>query len=166
MDSYLPGLGPMTDPAKSDPLTSPTSRRPWSPCGRIRRTPPWRAPQVPQPSARHTRDDMAFVSDATCRMTSAQALSLTAAQLRSYHLAVVHFLSSDPHYRKGFVGHSLLWQEVLLVFPGEQGLPPLPVNDAVCRQIVSAGQHLRLESRAAPSEWPLSDLPMYLVPRA
>ena len=109
---------------------------------------------------------MAFVSDDTGRMTSAQALRLTAAQLRRYHLAMLHFLSSDPHYRKGFVGHSLLWQEVLLVFPGEQGLPPLPVSDAVCRQIVSAGQDLRLESRTAPPEWPLADPPMYLVPRA
>ena len=166
MDSHLPGLRPMTDPAYLDPLTDPTSRRPWSPRGRLRRTPPWRAPQVPQPSARHTGDDRAFVTEDTRRMTPAQALSLNAAQLRSYHLAVVHFLSSDPHYRKGFVGHSLLWQEVLLVFPGEHGLPPLPVSDAVCRQIVSAGQHLRLESRTAPSEWPLADPPMYLVPRA
>ena len=121
---------------------------------------------VTQLSTRHPENDMTFVSEDTCRMTSAQALGLTAAQLRRYHLAVVHFLSTDPYYRKGFVGHSLLWQEVLLVFPGEHGLPPLPVSDTVCRQIVSAGPHLRLESRSAPSEWPLSELPMYLVPRA
>ena len=156
----------MNDPVNFALATGPTLKRPWSPRGRIRRTPPWRAPQAPQASTGHTGDDRTFVSEATCRMTPAQALSLTAAQLRRYHLAVVHFLSSDPRYRRSFVSHSLLWQEVLLVFPGEHGLPPLPVNDAVCRQLVSAGQHLRLESRTAPSEWPLSDLPMYLVPRA
>ena len=168
MAAYKAGLasaGAMTDPATST-FTSSASTPPWFPSGRTRRTPPWRDPQVLQPSLRHTANGMAFVSDDTCRMTSAQALCLTAAQLRRYHLAVVDFLSSDPQYRKDFVSHSLLWQEVLLVFPGEHGLPPLPVSDAVCRQLVSAGQHLRLESRTAPAEWPLSDMPMYLVPRA
>ena len=132
----------------------------------MRRTPPWRAALLQQPSPGRSEDDLAFVSDSAGRMTSAEALGLSTAQLRKYHLAVVHFLSSDPSYRKGFVGHSFLWQEVLLVFPGEPGLPPLPVNAAVCRQVVSAGQHLRLESRTAPPDWPLSDLPMYLVLRA
>ena len=167
--AYRAGLasaGAMTDPATSAPLPSSASTPPWFPRGRTRRTPSWRDPQVLQPSTRHTDEGTAFVSDDTCRMTSAQALCLTAGQLRRYHLAVVDCLSSDPHYRKDFVSHSLLWQEALLVFPGEQGLPPLPVNDAVCRQLVSAGQHLRLESRTAPAEWPLSDMPMYLVPRA
>ena len=167
--AYKAGLasaGAMTDPATSGSLANSSSTPPWFPSGRTRRTPSWRDPQVLQPPTRHTEDGMAFGSDDTCRLTSAQALGLTAPQLRRYHLAVLDFLSSDPHYRIGFVSHSLLWQEVLLVFPGEQGLPPLPVNDAVCRQVVSAGQHLRLESRTAPAEWPLSDMPMYLIPRA
>ena len=156
----------MIHPATTASLPDSTSAPPGAPRGRTRRTPSWRDPQVQQPSAMHTDHGLAFVSDDTSRMTSAQALCLTNAQLRRYHLAVVDFLSSDPHYRRDFVSHSLLWQEVFLVFPGEQGLPPLPVNDAVCRQLVSAGQHLRLESRTAPPEWPLSDMPMYLVPRA
>ena len=100
------------------------------------------------------------------RLTTAEAQRLSTAQLQRYHLAVVHFLSTDPSYRRVFVCHSFLWQEVLLVFPGEPGLPPLPVHPAVCRQVVSAGRHLRLESRAAPADRPLADLPLYLVLKA
>ena len=130
---------------------------------RGRRTPPWRAALVGLPRPACSVDRLASDLPTAHRLTNADALGLSTAQLRRYHLAVVHFLSSDPNYRKGFVCHSFLWQEVLLVFPGEPGLPPLPVHPAVCRQVVSAGQHLRLESRTAPPDWPLSELPMYLV---
>ena len=130
---------------------------------RVRRTPPWRAALLHLPTPGCSADHLTSYFASARRLTTAEALGLSTAQLRRYHLAVVHFLSSDPNYRKGFVGHSFLWQEVLLVFPGEPGLPPLPVHPAVCRQVVSAGQHLRLETRTAPPDWPLSDLPLNLV---
>ena len=129
---------------------------------RGRRTPPWRAALAGTPPP-CVEDSSALDPPTAHRLTIAEALSLRALQFRRYHLAVVHFLSSDPNYRKGFLCHSFLWQEVFLVFPGEPGLPPLPVHPAVCRQVVAAGPHLRLESRTAPPDWPLSELPMYLV---
>ena len=154
----------MTDLGREGSQLPPTLIPPAS--SRVRRTPPWRAALLHKPTPGRSEEHLALDFDSASRLTTAEALGLSTAQLRRYHLAVVHFLSSDPNYRKGFVGHSFLWQEVLLVFPGEPGLPPLPVHPAVCRQVVSAGQHLRLESRTAPPDWPLSDLPMYLVLKA
>ena len=88
---------------------------------------------------------------------------LTAEQLGCYHYALAQFLRSDPAYGRVSREDRVLWQEAILGFPGDTGLPPLPGDIATCRQVVTHGHRLRLELAAAPPDWPLSEPPTYII---
>jgi len=106
--------------------------------------------------------DMSFVRASRQRLSIREAFGLQASYLAAYHEALARFLRADPTYRRLPHGTLLLWQEAFLTFPGEFGLPPLPIDEAICRQVVAHGKQMRLELASPPSDWPLAQLPMYL----
>ena len=115
----------------------------------------------------HANDDwevaFAVVRWTNHRLSFSEGRQLTAEQLGCYHNALAQFLRSDPDYGKVSKDDRLLWQEAILAFPGDTGLPPLPVDIATCRQVVTHGHRLRLELAAEPLDWPLSEPPIYII---
>ena len=105
---------------------------------------------------------MIFVRASRQRLSKTEAIGLAPPYLAAYHEALTRYLRTDPIYRRLPQDAPPLWQEIFLTFPGEFGLPPLPTNEAICRQVVAHGKKMRLELAPPPRDWPLAQPPMYL----
>ena len=107
-------------------------------------------------------------TQAVPRLSLVRAQWLTAKELLQYHIALANFLAVDPLYGEDALGGAqVVWQEVLLAFPGALSLEPLPIDwDLLCR-IVQAGKRLSIKQMADQPEWSMAQPPsqLYLTPR-
>ena len=87
----------------------------------------------------------AYVRSTKHRLSKEEGHRLTPDQLGCYRYALAHFLRTDPDYGRSKSQLRVLWQEAMIAFPGDSGLPPLPIDVATCRQVITHGHRLRLE---------------------
>ena len=104
---------------------------------------------------------------APSRLSIQEARLLPRNLLAKYHNAVADFLIDDSIYGEHTNGQTpLLWQEVLLAFPGHSDLRPLPIHWDTLNRIVQIGRRLSTKQVEVAYEWNLSQAPtqLYLTP--